>query len=261
MSEYVLVCAVALSASLLTFFSGFGLGTLLMPAFALLFPVPVAIAATAVVHLANNLFKSGLVGRHANRSVALRFGIPAIVAAFAGATMLGLVSTWPTLGTWSPFGAPLTIRPVNLVIGAIIIAFALFELHPASTRLAFERRWLPMGGLLAGFFGGLSGHQGALRSAFLIKTGLDKRAFVATGVLIAVGVDVARLVIYGTGTIAASLAAEPRLPGLVAAACAAAFTGAWLGHRLLDKLTLAALKWFVGLGMILVGAGLASGLL
>jgi len=37
--------------------SGFGLGTLLLPVFALFFPLPVAIAATALVHLANNFFK------------------------------------------------------------------------------------------------------------------------------------------------------------------------------------------------------------
>jgi hypothetical protein len=37
------------SFSGLTLFSGFGLGTVLMPAFAVFFPVPTAIAATAVV--------------------------------------------------------------------------------------------------------------------------------------------------------------------------------------------------------------------
>ena len=70
--EYVVVCAVALVVSALTLFSGFGLGTLLMPAFALFFPVPVAIAATAVVHLANNVFKVALVGRRADWSVVVR---------------------------------------------------------------------------------------------------------------------------------------------------------------------------------------------
>ncbi len=60
--EYIVICLVALLVSALTLFSGFGLGTVLMPAFALFFPVPVAIAATAVVHLANNLFKVVLVG-------------------------------------------------------------------------------------------------------------------------------------------------------------------------------------------------------
>jgi acyl-CoA reductase-like NAD-dependent aldehyde dehydrogenase len=42
--------------------------------------------------------------------------------------------------------------------------------------------YLPVGGLLSGFFGGLSGHQGALRSVFLLRAGLTKESFIATGV-------------------------------------------------------------------------------
>ena len=47
-------------------YSGFGLGTLLMPVFALFFPVPVAVASTAVVHLASNLFRLAFTGRQAD---------------------------------------------------------------------------------------------------------------------------------------------------------------------------------------------------
>ena len=36
--------------------------------------------------------------------------------------------------------------------------------------LALPSRWLALGGVLSGFFGGLSGNQGALRSAFLLKS-------------------------------------------------------------------------------------------
>ena len=82
---YLLICLVAIVVSALTLFSGFGLGTLVMPAFALFFPVPGAVAATAVVHLANNLFKVALVGRQADRSVVLRFALPGAVAAINGA--------------------------------------------------------------------------------------------------------------------------------------------------------------------------------
>ncbi len=55
--DYVVICGAAVIVAALTLFSGFGLGTILMPAFALFFPIEVAVAATAVVHLANNLFK------------------------------------------------------------------------------------------------------------------------------------------------------------------------------------------------------------
>ena len=64
--SFLIICAVAFTASGLTLFSGFGLGTLLMPAFALFFPIEVAVAATAIVHLANNIFKVGLVAKKAD---------------------------------------------------------------------------------------------------------------------------------------------------------------------------------------------------
>jgi hypothetical protein len=60
--ELFIVCIAALLASALTLSSGFGLGTLLMPVVALFFPLELAIAMTAMVHLANNLFKIGLLG-------------------------------------------------------------------------------------------------------------------------------------------------------------------------------------------------------
>ena len=83
--DYLIVCIAALVASGLTFFSGFGLGTLLLPTFVLFFPLPSAVAMTAVVHLLNNLFKLVLVGRHADKDVVVRFGAPAVVSAFVGA--------------------------------------------------------------------------------------------------------------------------------------------------------------------------------
>jgi len=82
---YLLICLTVFLVSGLTLFSGFGLGTVPMPAFALFFPLPVAIAATAVVHLANNLFKLALVGRDADWGVVWRFTLPVALAAIAGA--------------------------------------------------------------------------------------------------------------------------------------------------------------------------------
>jgi uncharacterized membrane protein YfcA len=98
--DYLVISATAFLASGVTLFSGFGLGTVLMPALALFFPIPVAIAATAVVHLANNLFKLARVGRHADLRIVLRFGAPAAVAAIVGAGLLTLFADIPVLATY-----------------------------------------------------------------------------------------------------------------------------------------------------------------
>lgn len=89
---------------------------------------------------------------------------------------------------------------LKLVIGILIISFVVLELSPTFSKTALDRKWLPLGGMVSGFFGGLSGHQGAFRSMFLIKAGLEKEAFVATGVVLAVVVDLSRLVSWNCGT-------------------------------------------------------------
>ena len=254
--EYLVVCLAALAASALTLFSGFGLGTLLMPVVALFFPLDVAIAITAVVHLANNLFKLVLLGRAANAAAVLRFGLPAVLAAFGGALLLNWLSDAAPVYQYAAMGRELAVTPVKLVVGILVILFVLLELSPRFAALAIDRRYLPLGGVISGFFGGLSGHQGAFRSMFLIKAGLSKEGFIATGVVIAVMVDFSRLSIYG-----------PHLTGradldwaLVIAACVSAFLGAYLGRKWLEKITLQTVRYIVSALLFLVGLGLVSGL-
>lgn len=231
-----------------------------MPAFALFFPLPTAIAATAVVHLANNLFKLMLLGGAADRGVVLRFSLPAALAAILGAGALVLFAGFPPLAEYTLGGNDFVITPVKLTIGLLIVVFAALELSPRFAALALPRRFLPLGGLLSGFFGGLSGNQGALRSAFLIKAGLDKEAFVATGVVSAVIVDTVRLSVYGASFYSARFEALPEgTPGLVVAASLAAFLGAFIGRRLLNKVTLRTVQLIVATCMMGIGTGLVAG--
>ena len=62
MNEIIIVFA-AFAGALLTFFSGFGLGTILTPVFALFYPIEYAIIMTALVHFANNILKIILINQ------------------------------------------------------------------------------------------------------------------------------------------------------------------------------------------------------
>ena len=86
--ELIILCTTTFIAAGLTLLSGFGLGTLLLPVFVIFFPVDLAISMTAVVHFFNNILKLMLLGSHADTSVVVRFGVPAILAAFVGAWVL-----------------------------------------------------------------------------------------------------------------------------------------------------------------------------
>lgn len=259
--EYVVVCGVAFLASALTLFSGFGLGTLLMPATAMFFPLPIAVAVTAVVHLANNLFKTVLVGLRADWSVVLRFALPGAAAAMAGALLLNKLAQLPPVFQYHLLGRSCEADPVDIVIGGLITLFAVLDLLPRFRSVTFDRKYLVAGGVLSGFSGGISGVQGALRSAFLVKAGLDKDAFVGTNTVSAVVVDLARLLVYGIGFYTASLARVADTGGLVFAAALSAFIGSFIGARLLKKVTLRSIQVVVGVMLIMVGLGMASGLL
>lgn len=251
----------ALLASGLTLFAGFGLGTLLLPVFALFFPAEVAVAATAIVHGLNSLFKVALVGREADRTIVVRFGLPAVAAAFAGAALLVVLARLPPVTLAWPWGTT-EAPPIQIGMGLLILLFAVVELAPGRlSDVALPARWLPLGGLLSGFFGGLSGHQGALRAIFLRRGGLPPRAFAGTQAVLALLVDSARLLVYGAAawkTHFGALSAPGALPA-VATGTLCAFLGAYIGSRFLPKITVPALQRLVAALLIVVGAGLASG--
>jgi uncharacterized membrane protein YfcA len=259
----IALAIVAFAVSILTFFAGFGLGTLLMPAFALFLPVEVAVAATAIVHGANNVFKAALLARQARRQVLVAFGLPAIAAAIAGAWLLSRLAGVEAIAVWHPLGRTAAITPVKLVLGVLIAVFGVFELLPSLRALRAPAGWLPLGGVLAGFFGGLSGHQGALRAAFLSRVGMAPPEFVATQSVLGLMVDASRLLVYAitflTGAAAAGTAGIPWT--LVIVATAGALSGAWVGRALLPKVTLPRLQLFIGLLLVIVGVSLSVGLI
>lgn len=256
--ELILVALFAAFVSTLTLFSGFGLGTLLLPAFALFLPVEAAVAATAVVHLANNLFKGALLRHDVDWRVALRFGLPAIAAALPGALLLEAMSVQDPLFDYSLNGETIRVAPQELVLGSLILLFAFIEMAGVDRWLAMPPKWLPLGGALSGFFGGLSGHQGAMRAVFLAPLGLTAAAFAATQALVAIGVDVTRLLVYGAADVGQGL--DSRIVPLVIAGIAGALAGALLGRRLLPHVTFTAVRRVTGALLFVTGAGLASGL-
>ena len=182
--ELIFLAVMSFIAGGLTLFTGFGLSTILLPVFVIFFPAPIAIASTAIVHFINNFYKFFIYFKKINIQILMRFGIPGILASIFGAFFLNILSE--------------DSRSLKIILGVIIIAIALFEMIPRVKNLQIEMRWAPVGGLISGFFGGLSGHQGLFRSMFLVKSGLNPQNFIATGVGIAVLIDISRLSIYSS---------------------------------------------------------------
>lgn len=257
-AEHALIAVAALVASGITFFSGFGLGTALLPAFAAFLPTDVAVGMVAIVHLLNNALKFGLLRGHVVRRVFLRFGLPALVFAPVGAFVLRLVSDQRALASYEIGTATFDINALDVIIAALLAALGAQELVPQLGKFSFSARYLVPGGAASGFLGGLAGLQGALRSAFLLRAGLEREQFIATGVAVALVVDVGRIVTYAAnGTIRTSAAAlSLAITGVVAAS-----VGAVVGNRLLRSVTIRGIQIVVGTMLVVVAVALGAGLI
>ncbi|HMX87478.1 MAG: sulfite exporter TauE/SafE family protein [Saprospiraceae bacterium] len=244
------VCLTSLSVSFLSFFSGFGLGTVLLPVFAIFFPLPLSVAMTALVHLSNNVFKLWLTGRQANLHWTIRFGLPSMAGALAGAWSLRLMVDNLSNNNFTFLWHETSF--LKLCLGLLISFFAVLEWF--RSRPISGHFWIPLGGLASGFFGGLSGHQGALRSLFLQRLIERKEEFIATGVLIACLVDISRLPVYSAYLTNAEVQWD-----YVITASLSAMAGAWAGKKLIKKTSSDHIRMAVGLFLVIFGIALASG--
>lgn len=256
--DFFVIGITAFLASILTFFSGFGLGTILTPVFAIFFPAEIAVAQTSIVHFINNIFKLGLTRKHIKKTILFKFGISAVMGAFIGAYLLVYFSAANPMYVYYLNEREFLITPLKLVIGTLIIIFSVIEFLPRFSKQGFAVNNLFAGGLLSGFFGGLSGHQGALRSAFLIQYKLSKEEFIATGTAIACIIDVTRISMYLTLFFKLDIFSNVNY---IAFASVCAITGAFIGNKLLKKTTIKLVQVLTHVLLITLAIVLGAGLI
>jgi uncharacterized protein len=97
-----------------------------------------------------------------------------------------------------------------------------------------------------------------LRSMFLLRSGLTKEGFIATGILIACVVDLTRLSVYFSRMSKINIQENKTV---LIVAVFSAFAGAYLGSKLLKKVTLDFVQWTVSIMIFLLGIALGLGLL
>lgn len=207
-----------------------------------------AVACVAPVHLFHNAGKLLLLRRHVDHAVLLGFGVPALVAAGIGAWGLTGLTNLPGLGSWSWYGKTFEVCPLKLVVGLSLAVFSLGELRGGGGGIRTVPLWI--GGLASGLLGGLTGHQGAIRTAFFLGKNLPKETLIATGAAVACAVDLTRLAIYGqTLSILGGFTPWP----VIVAGITGAAAGLALGHFGLRKISATSFRRLVG--SVLFGFG------
>lgn len=169
----------AFGASLITLFTGFGVGTVMLPLFALFFDVKIAVLLAAVIHGVNNGVKLLLYGRNIRWQVIRRFGAVSLIGAACGSwTQILLDAAW-----------------LKSSVGLFLLLYAVWSLLP--TRKAFR---LPPGIDMAGGFFRFAGRANRQSggAAFAVPSGIwtGQEGIDCVLALLALIVDATRIPLY-----------------------------------------------------------------
>ena len=214
--EYLFAAAVfgvAVLSGATAAISGFGIGSLLTPLIALGAGTSIAVAAVALPHAAATMFRCWRLRRDIEWSVLRGFGLLSAAGGLLGALL------------YSRLGSHM----LTMVLGGLLVLTGVGGVTGWMSRLPTRGAAVWVFGLVSGFFGGVAGNQGGLRSGAMLAFDLRPVPFVATATAIGVLVDAARAPIY-LWRAGASLTP---LAGTIAIATAGVLIGTIVGERIL----------------------------
>jgi uncharacterized membrane protein YfcA len=233
--------AVCFSVAVLTLITGFGLGTVLTPVFALVFEVKIAIFLVAIVHFLNNLFKFALFRKRTDLTIVKRFGVLSLIGAIIGASLQ--ISLYSDV--------------VKVIMGVVLVLLGFAEIVPRAEKLRIPQKYDQVGGFLSGLLGGFVGNQGAIRAAYLLNYQISKETFIATSTLISLVIDLTRIPVY----IAAHAQILPSLGWHFLLVVAVTSCGTLVGKRLLRLVSLMMFRKVIAMFVAAMGVGYALRLL
>jgi uncharacterized membrane protein YfcA len=227
----VFVCATVAGA--VAAVSGFGIGSLLTPLIALQAGTKTAVAAVSLPHLIGTGLRFWRLRDSLDRRVFWRFGLTSAAGGLAGALLNARASS-PAL---------------TIVFGSLLVFAGAAQITGSAQRWRFHGSVAWIAGALSGFFGGLVGNQGGIRSAAMLGFDLPRERFVATATAIALIVDAARMPVY----VAVERAQVAAIWSLVAIASVGVVVGTLAGQRVLALVPEQRFKQIVGAIILLLG--------
>jgi uncharacterized membrane protein YfcA len=174
------VFLVALLAGAIAALSGFGIGSLLTPLFGVHMDTKLAVAVVSLPHLIATAARFFSLRGHVDRRVFWNFGLLSAAGGLGGALLNAYAGG----------------RALTLVFACLLLFAGLSGLSGLADKMRFGRKAAWVAGASSGFFGGLVGNQGGIRSAALLGFAIDKEAYVATATAIGLIVDGARMPVY-----------------------------------------------------------------
>ena len=219
--------------------AGFGIGSILTPALASVLGVKLAVAAVSIPHAIGTSVRLWRFRREVDWSVVRSFGLTSAAGGVAGAVLNASAAT----------------RALEVVFGSLLVLAGASQVTGYAKRWRL-RGWLAwFGGALSGFFGGLVGNQGGIRTAAMLGFQVNARQFVATTTAVALVIDMVRVPVY----LATEWSELMRLRPLLALSTAGVIIGTLSGERLLAVVPEERFRTVVGLLLVLLGVSFLIG--
>lgn len=178
--SYMLLILFTLIASLIGTITGFGLSTIMIPGMLLFYPLPMTLLFVGIIHLFGDIWKVILFRKGINWKIVIWFGIPGILLSYIGASL--------------SLQVPETFLKRSL--GIFLLLYVLYLYKNPEWQLSNTKFTSLLGGSLSGFFAGVFGVGGAIRSVFLSIYNLPKEMFIFTSGMIALFIDITRVSKY-----------------------------------------------------------------
>lgn len=233
MPNIFLISILTLIASIIGTVTGFGTSTIMVPIISFILPVPETLLFVGIIHWFSNIWKITFFKKGINVKLVLLFGIPGLIVSFFAA------------------GLPL-ILPTHLLkqlFGLFLISYSVFVFCKPRWKLKADSRNAVVGGALSGFFSGVFGVGGSIRSAFLSAFNLQKATFLVTSGVIGFMIDSSRLVQYIIG--------DTRLTApwlfILLICIPISFVGAFIAKNFVNKIQQKSFRTIVLIALFLIG--------
>lgn len=213
--------------------AGFGIGSLLTPAISMRAGAKLAVAAVAIPHAIGTSIRLWRFRDAVDWTVVRTFGLTSAAGGLTGALLNTFASS----------------RALAVVFGSLLVLAGASQLSGRAGRWRLRGRWAAVGGALSGFFGGLVGNQGGIRSAAMLGFEIDRRQFVATATAVAWLVDAARVPVYLFVEREGLLQLWP----VISVAVAGVIAGTLFGERLLARVPERQFRAVIGGLLLLLG--------
>ncbi|MEW1960056.1 sulfite exporter TauE/SafE family protein [Kineococcus sp. NPDC059986] len=229
--------AAAFALAALSAVAGFGGGVLLLPVLVAVFGLRVAVPVLTLTQLASNGSRVWLNRADVRWGLVGRFALGAVPCALAGGFLLAQ--------------APLTA--LQRVLGVFLLVVVVWRRMRPHPRPPSERAFVAVGAA-SGVGSALLGSVGPLTAPFFLAYGLTRAAYVGTEAAGALTLHVSKLLAYGAGDLL-----TPTVLAYGLALTPATLAGAWVGKRIVGRLSERVFVLLVEVGLVVAAVLLVVG--